>query len=91
MAHLIAHKAALQTRVRKIQGQAGALDKLLEQNTDCLKVLQQVAAIKGAVNGLMKQVLEDHIREHIGSRTLTHEERDTEVDALITILNSYLK
>ena len=58
MPHTIKEKKQLLTRVRRIKGQADALEKALEQGTDCSAVLQQSAAIRGAGNGLMAEVLE---------------------------------
>ena len=56
-----------------------------------MAVLQQVAALKGAVNGLMKEVLEDHLREHLGADDITQEQRQNEIEQVITILKSYMK
>jgi len=91
MAHTIAQQKPLLTRVRRIKGQAEALEKALQEGQDCAAVLQQIAAIRGAVNGLMNQVLEDHIREHVGAPALTPAQRDDEIEQLLTILRSYLK
>lgn len=91
MSHTIAGKKKLLTRVRRIKGQSIALEKSIENEMECLAVLQQIAAIKGAVNGLMKDVLEDHLREHLGAIDITHEQRVEEVDNVIAILKSYMK
>jgi DNA-binding FrmR family transcriptional regulator len=91
MAHIEKNKKALLTRIKKIRGQTNALEKALEQEPDCIVVLQQVAAIRGAVNGLMNKILEDHIRHHIGLADLSNEERANESEELILILKSYLK
>lgn len=91
MAHTIAQQKPLLTRVRRIKGQAEALEKALQEGQDCAAVLQQIAAIRGAVNGLMNQVLEGHIREHVGAPALTPAQRDDEIEQLLTILRSYLK
>lgn len=65
MAHTIKGKKELLTRIRRIKGQAEALEKALDAETSCIAILQQIAAIRGAVNGLMVEVLEDHIRDHL--------------------------
>ena len=62
MSHVASDKKKLLTRVRKIKGQSLALEHLLDGEADCMKVLQQIAAIKGAVNGLMKDTLESRLR-----------------------------
>ena len=91
MSHTITTKKKLLTRVRKIKGQTIALENSLESGSECMKVLQQIAAIKGAVNGLMKEVLEDHLREHLGAEDISQKQRTEELEAVISILKSYLK
>lgn len=63
-------------RVRRLQGQMNAVEQsLLNPETGCIQVLQQVAAIKGAINGLMNESMETHLREHvIGEATVNEEE-----------------
>ena len=54
-------------------------------------VLQQIAAIRGAVNGLMNEVLEGHIREHLGAEQASAEQRREDLELVVTALRSYLK
>lgn len=63
-------------RVPRLQGQMNAVEQsLLNPETGCIQVLQQVAAIKGAINGLMNELIETHLREHvIGEATVNEEE-----------------
>ncbi|MDO5057903.1 MAG: metal/formaldehyde-sensitive transcriptional repressor [Lautropia sp.] len=91
MAHTIKDKKTLLTRVRRIAGQAHALEKALEQDVACASVLQQIAAIRGAVNGLMAHVLEGHIREHLGAADSTPQQRQDDLEVVITALRSYMK
>lgn len=91
MSHTMAGKKKLLSRVRRIKGQSTALESSLEGEPDCMQVLQQIAAIKGAVNGLMKEVLESHLREHLGVEDISPEQRTEEVEQVISILKSYLK
>jgi DNA-binding FrmR family transcriptional regulator len=91
MAHTITGKKRLLARVRRIQGQAVALEKALADDTECAAVLQQIAAIRGAVSGLMAEVLEGHLREHVGAEGLSAGERDRELDQVSAVLRSYLK
>jgi DNA-binding FrmR family transcriptional regulator len=91
MSHTHRDSKKILTRVRRIKGQAQALEKLLETQADCSQVLQQIAAIRGATNGLMTQVLEGHIREHLGDANISELERHNEVEQVIQILKSYLK
>lgn len=91
MSHTIANKKKLLARIRRIQGQSLALEKVLQQEPNCMLILQQIAAIKGAVNGLMKEVLEGHIREHLGAQDITHQQRQDEIEQVIGLLKSYMK
>lgn len=91
MAHTIKHKKQLLTRIRRIKGQTEALERALEQGTECIEILQQIAAIRGATNGLMNQVLEGHIREHLGAEDISQEQRMLDTEQIISILRSYLK
>ena len=91
MAHMIHGKSKILTRIRRIKGQADALEKALEQDVECIAILQQIAAIRGAANGLMAGVLEGHIREHLGAEDITPEQRQVEIEQVVGILKSYLK
>ncbi len=65
MSHLHQDKKIL-NRVKRLQGQINAVDQALQQpEAGCIEVLQQVAAIKGAVNGLMNELIEAHLRHHV--------------------------
>ncbi len=90
MPHTAKEKKRVLTRVRRIKGQLGALETALEAGSECTAVLQQVAAVRGAVNGLMLEILEAHIRETFGgaAEQLPQAEAVDEVNAL---LRSYLK
>lgn len=65
MAHTIRDKAKLVNRVRRIRGQVDAVEKALEREADCSEVLHTVAACRGAINGLMAELMEGHIRFHV--------------------------
>lgn len=91
MPHTIKHKSKLLTRVRRIKGQAAALENALEQGVECSAVLQQIAAIRGAVNGLMLEVLEGHLREHLGAEIPSTAQREEDLEQVVSVLRSYLK
>ncbi|MCG8314342.1 MAG: metal/formaldehyde-sensitive transcriptional repressor [Pseudomonadales bacterium] len=91
MSHTINNQKKLLTRVRKIKGQANAIESALENEADCSAILQQISAIRGAVNGLMVEVLEGHIREHLGEPDRTAKQRLEDVDQVVSVLKSYLR
>jgi DNA-binding FrmR family transcriptional regulator len=91
MAHTIKGKKQLLTRVRRIKGQAEALERALDQGSECAAVLQQIAAIRGAVNGLMTEVLEGHLRDHLGPDAGDPQRRTDDIEQVISVLRSYMK
>ena len=54
--------------MRRIRGQIEAVERALEQEIGCADVMQLIAAARGAINGLMAEVMEDHIRVHVIDR-----------------------
>jgi len=91
MPHTIRKKRQLLIRVRRIAGQTRALESALEQESECASILQQIAAIRGAVNGLMGEVLEGHIREHLGADAASPKERAEDLEQVVGVLRSYLR
>ncbi len=92
MAHTIREQTKLLNRVRRIRGQINGIESLLEAHGDCGKVLQQLAACRGALNGLMAEILEDHIRFHVVDPALHPESEQAEAtEQLIDIVRSYLR
>lgn len=90
MAHTIANKEKLILRIKKIKGQLNSIEKALEDEKDCFKVLQQISASKGAIQSLMSEVLDGHIKEHLGSH-VSDEQREQEIENLTSLLKTYLK
>lgn len=79
------------TRVRRIRGQLDALERALEAGADCAPVLQQLAAVRGAVNGLMSEVLESHLREEFAQPAASSRRREAGIDAAVALVRSYLR
>ena len=65
MAHTIRDKEKLLNRVRRIRGQVDGIAKALLDEEDCSAILQTIAACRGAINGLMAEIMEGHIRFHV--------------------------
>lgn len=90
MAHVTQHRKKLLTRVRRIGGQVGALEKSLEADIDCAAVLTQIAAVRGAVQGLMMEVLEDHLREHVVGES-NPARRTRELAAVTSLMRTFVR
>ena len=92
MGHTVREKAKLLGRVRRIRGQVEALERALEAEKGCSEILHQIAAARGAMNGLMTEVIEDHIQTHIANPAITRDaERTKGADELIDVIRAYLK
>ncbi|NQE61434.1 metal-sensing transcriptional repressor [Caulobacter sp. RHG1] len=91
MAHTLRDKTKLLNRVRRIKGQVEAIERALDEEKECAALLQLIAASRGAIGGLMVEVVEDHIACHLADPALTPEARKQGADELIDVLRSYLK
>ena len=88
MSHLNQNKKIL-NRIIRIQGQTNALEQnILNSENSCIEVLQQVAAIKGAINGLMSELIELHLREHVLGDT--EEIKEKELNEFLALVKRYL-
>jgi DNA-binding FrmR family transcriptional regulator len=65
MPHSPEDKKRILTRVRRIRGQVDALERALESGDPCLAILQQIAAVRGAANGLMGEMVEIHLKDEL--------------------------
>jgi DNA-binding FrmR family transcriptional regulator len=90
--HTIRNKTDLLARVRRIRGQVEALERALEAERGCTEIMQQIAAFRGAANGLMTEVIEEHVRTHVASPSITSNAgRAKGADELIEIVRTYLR
>jgi DNA-binding FrmR family transcriptional regulator len=91
MTHLDKEKQKLIARIRRIRGQVDSIERSLSTGDDCADVLMLLANVRGGINSLMAEVLEDHIRLHI----LTPEKSDLPpqelAEDLIDLVRAYLK
>lgn len=97
MPHSPEDKKRALTRLKRIKGQAEALERAIEAGTDCSLLLQQISALRGAAGGLMAEVLESHLRETFGHKGTTGGAAGAgappadDMDEIMKILRTYLK
>lgn len=92
MTHTIREKAKLLGRVRRIRGQVEALERAIKAETGCADVLHQIAAVRGAINGLMAEVIEDHLETHVTAPGIASDtERAKGAEELVAVIRTYLK
>src|ERR1700736_2338869 len=84
-------KRGLVNRVRRLRGQVDAIERALDGEASCSDLLQRITAARGAINGLMAEVLEEHVREYlIEPRPDNSVSREDAAEELIEIIHSYL-
>lgn len=91
MAHLSSPSADLIARVRRIGGQMAAVERSLAAEADCATVLHLVAAVRGAVNGLLDEIVAEHLDAHVARPGLSDEERARGADELLAAIRRYSK
>lgn len=85
MSHLQKNRKVL-NRISRLQGQINAMYKtVLDGEAECIDVLQQVAAVRGAVQGLMNELLEEHLKAHV----LTEDYDEKELEDFLLLLKKY--
>jgi DNA-binding FrmR family transcriptional regulator len=92
MTHTTREKQKLLARVRRLRGQMDAIERALESESDCDQVLHLIAGARGAMAGLMAEVVEDHVRNHLVDTEAHPGALNTEaVEQLLEVVRTYLK
>ena len=84
-------KQKLLFRIKRIRGQFAAVERALDSGDECADILMLLAAIRGGVNGLMAEILEDHIRLHIMTPEKSDDSPEELAEDLISLVRAYLK
>src|SRR5271154_202555 len=90
MAHTTQEKKKLLNRVRRIRGQVEAIERAMDQEVECSEILHNISACRGAMDSLMAEVIEGHIRFHVLDPNLTPTDDQAQAaDDLIHALRTY--
>jgi DNA-binding FrmR family transcriptional regulator len=91
MGHVAREKTKLLNRLRRIRGQVEAIERAVESDGECARVLQQATSCRGAMDGFIAEVIEDHIREHMVDPAASRDDPRTQAaEALVEIVHAYL-
>ena len=92
MTHTIREKVKLLARVRRIRGQVEAIERALDSEAGCETVMHLISAARGAMAGLMAEVVEDHVRAHLVDPQRHPGALNVEAaDQLLDVVRAYLK
>ncbi len=91
MSHVEKEKKKLLNRLKRLRGQIEAIERAVEEDGECARVLQQATACRGALDGFIAEVIEDHIREHlIDPASSADSPQRAAADELVHIVHTYL-
>jgi DNA-binding FrmR family transcriptional regulator len=91
MAHVAREKTKLLNRLKRIKGQVEAIERAVDTDTECARVLQQATACRGALEGFIAEVIEDHIRDHLVDPAAAKDDpRVQAAEELIDVVRAYL-
>ncbi|XXN62674.1 metal/formaldehyde-sensitive transcriptional repressor [Enterobacter ludwigii] len=91
MPHSPEDKKRALNRIKRIQGQCEGIQRSLEAGVDCAPVLMQMAAVRGAMNGLMTEILESYIKEEFAGKLNADSSSEQEIGELVKLVRSYFK
>ena len=91
MAHLSGDNSKLIKRVRRLKGQLEGVERLLEEHADCYKVLQSAAACRGALDGLTKELILNHLEHHLIKNPDATDSVKEASEEMHEIIKSYMK
>jgi DNA-binding FrmR family transcriptional regulator len=92
MTHTIREKKKLLARVGRIRGQVEAIERALNEEAGCDRIMHMIAGVRGGVAGLMAEVVEDHIRTHLVDPEKNPGALNADAaDQLIEVVHTYLK
>lgn len=89
MGHITKDRDKIIARIRRIAGQVSAIERSVNADAPCAETLHLVAAVRGAVAGLMDELVEEHLHSHVAAPDITPEERKNAADELAIILRRY--
>ncbi len=85
-------KQKLLARVRRIRGQADAVERALESEAGCDKVMHLLASTRAAMAGLMSEVVEDHVLSHLVDPVMPPGALNGDAaEQLLDVVRTYLK
>ncbi len=92
MGHVAKEKTKLLNRIKRMRGQLEAIERAVDADNECATVLQQATACRGALDGFIAEVIEDHIREHMVDPGKSRDSPQVAAaEELIDIVHQYLK
>ena len=91
MTHIEKEKSKLLNRLKRLRGQLEAIERAVDADMECARVLQLATSCRGALDGFIAEVIEDHIRERmIDSSASRDDPRVQAAEELVEIVHADL-
>ncbi len=95
MSHITHDRKRLTGRLNRLIGQLEGIRRMVDEAEEgddrtCYQVMQQLAAARGAMNGLMTELIEEHLDHHVLAGETPGKRREG-ADALIKVLRSFAR
>jgi DNA-binding FrmR family transcriptional regulator len=92
MTHTIVDKQKLLNRVRRLRGQVDAIERAVDREAGCTEVMQLLTTVRGAISGIMAEVIEDHVQMHMIDEDRKPSRSEARAaDELVDVLRAYIK
>jgi DNA-binding FrmR family transcriptional regulator len=88
--HSLHDKKALQIRLRKVAGQIGAIQTMVDQDTDCAEVLTQLVSARKALKSFAEILIQQHTESCIAGAA-NPKDGQRRLKELLTVLKRYVE
>jgi DNA-binding FrmR family transcriptional regulator len=84
-------KQKMQTRLRRVAGQIGGIQRMVDDDRYCVDVLLQIAAARAALDRVGKILLGSHVKTCVSDalRGDDRADRDQKIDELLEVFERY--
>jgi DNA-binding FrmR family transcriptional regulator len=90
--HIHGNKERLVARIKRIKGQVASIENDIVSEGECSSILQSIASCRGALNSLMAEVIDGHVRFHVVDPASNPSAAQLEAaEQLLDVVNAYLK
>jgi DNA-binding FrmR family transcriptional regulator len=89
-AHSSQEKRALKIRVRKIAGQLAAIERMIDNDSDCTEVLTQVVSARKGLKSFAEVIIGQHVEQCIQDASSEAEGR-RKLRELLVVLQRYVE
>lgn len=80
-------KKKLSQRLNRIEGQIRGINKMIEEDRDCMEILNQILSSQSALKGVWKEVVRGHLQNCISEALKTNKDSQALINELVEHLD----